>query len=95
MYCRPFAAVSGVPRKSRSGPMHAQTEPQASPCLSSSRFTCAGSICDGSSMGISTVSKPHRLNWPNSFVLSLVNGDVNRNVLMPNLHDDAEVMIVP
>src|ERR1051325_6184810 len=76
---------SGVPRKSRPGPMHAQTEPQASLFLSSSRRTCAGSMCDGSSTGISTVSNPHFLNVGNSFVLSLVKGDVNKNVLMPSL----------
>jgi hypothetical protein len=35
-------------------------------------------------MAISTLSKPHRLNYLNSFVLALVNGDVNRKVLIPN-----------
>src|SRR5687767_8455123 len=65
--------------------MHAQTLPQTSPALSSSRFTCAGSMCDGSSMGISTDSNPHFLNCGKSFVESFVNGDVNRKVLMPNL----------
>src|SRR5262245_22178129 len=38
-----------------------------------------------SSTGISTVSKPHLLNVLKSFVLSLVKGEVNRKVLMPNL----------
>src|SRR5687768_8898281 len=65
--------------------MHAQTLPQTSPALSSSRFTWAGSMCDGSSMGISTDSNPHFLNCGKSFVESFVNGDVNRKVLMPNL----------
>src|SRR2546425_132760 len=65
--------------------MQAQTEPQTSPSLSSARFTCAGSMCDGSSTGISTVSKPHFLKVLKSFVLSLVNGEVNKKVLMPNL----------
>src|SRR2546430_218073 len=65
--------------------MQAQTEAQTSPWLSSSRFTCAGSMCDGSSTGISTVSKPHFLKVLKSFVLSLVNGEVNKKVLMPNL----------
>src|SRR5262245_12720482 len=76
---------SGVPRKSRPGPMQAQTLPQTSLFLSSSRRTWAGSICDGSSTGISTVSKPHFLKVGNNFVLALVNGDVNRNVLIPSL----------
>src|SRR5688572_19554869 len=65
--------------------MHAQTLPQTRPTLSSSRFTCAGSMCDGSSIGISTDSNPHFLNWGKSLVESFVNGDVNRKVLMPNL----------
>src|SRR5688500_17281664 len=65
--------------------MQAQTDPQASLFLSSSRFTCAGSMCDGSSTGISTVSKPHFLKVGNSFVLAFVKGDVNKNVLMPSL----------
>src|SRR5258706_9655993 len=65
--------------------MHAQTEPQTKPCLSNSAFTCAGSMCEGSSTGISTVSNPHFLNCGNSFVLSLVKGEVNKNVLIPNL----------
>src|SRR5881394_546709 len=76
---------SGVPRKSRPGPMQAQTEPHANPCLSNSAFTKAGSMCDKSSTGISTVSKPHFLNVLKSFVLSLVKGEVNKKVLMPNL----------
>src|SRR5437879_4920306 len=42
-------------------------------------------MCFGSSMGISTDSKPHFLNVRNRRVLSLVNGEVKRNVLMPNL----------
>src|ERR1051326_7555003 len=65
--------------------MQAQTEPQANPCLSNSSFTKAGSMWEVSSTGISTVSKPHFLNVLKSFVLSLVKGEVNRNVLMPNL----------
>ena len=36
-------------------------------------------------MGISMVSKPHCLNCLNSFVLSFVNGEVKRKVLMPSL----------
>src|SRR5437899_9024567 len=63
--------------------MQAQTEPQTSLFLSSSRFTWAGSMWAGSSMGISTVSKPQRLNCGKSLVLSLVKGDVKRKVLMP------------
>src|SRR5215468_10207469 len=65
--------------------MHAHTDPHTSPCLSNSRFTCAGSMCDVSSTGISTAAKPHFLKVGKSFVLSLVNGEVNRNVFMPNL----------
>jgi hypothetical protein len=42
-------------------------------------------MCEGSSTGISTVSKPHFLKVLNSLVLSLVKGEVNRKVLMPNL----------
>src|SRR6266496_6128449 len=76
---------AAVPRKSRPGPMHAQADPQASPYLSSSLFTKAGSMCEGSSMGISTVSKPHFLNVLKSRVLALVKGEVNKKVLMPNL----------
>src|SRR5690348_12883343 len=63
--------------------MQAQTEPQTSLCLSSSRFTWAGSMWDGSSTGISMVSNPQRLNCGKSLVLSLVKGDVKRKVLMP------------
>ena len=89
-YSRLVFCCLGVPRKSRSGPRQAQTEPQTRPCLSSSRFTCAGSMCDGSSMGISMVSKPHCLNCLNSLVLSFVNGEVKRKVLMPSLIIEAE-----
>src|SRR5258705_12783641 len=42
-------------------------------------------MCDRSSTGISTVAKPHFLKVLNNFVLSLVNGDVKRNVLIPIL----------
>src|SRR3954468_6432210 len=79
-----FCWVSS-PRRSRSGPMQAQTEPQARPFLSSSALTCFGSMWDGSSRGISTDWKPHFLNFGKSFVLSLVNGEVKRKVLIPNL----------
>src|SRR4051794_2537223 len=65
--------------------MHAQTDPQTSPFLSNSAFTCAGSMWLGSSTGISTVSKPHFLNCGKSLVESLVNGEVNKKVLIPNL----------
>src|SRR3712207_6035366 len=68
--------------------MHAHTLPQTSPALSSSTLTRAGSMWDGSSIGISTDSNPHFLNFGNSFVESFVNGDVNRNVLMPSLIGD-------
>src|SRR5687767_4349499 len=72
--------------------MHAQTEPQTNPFLSSSAFTWAGSICDGSSTGISIDSNPHFLNCGNSFVLSFVKGEVNKNVLIPNLIVLGDVM---
>src|SRR5260221_288340 len=65
--------------------MQAQTEPQTSPFLSSSVLTWAGSMCDGSSTGISMVSNPHFLKVGNNFVLVFVNGEVNKKVLMPNL----------
>src|SRR5438093_11342261 len=74
--------------------MQAQAEPQTSPCLFNSSFTKAGSMCDGSSIGISTVSNPHFLNVLKSGVLSLVKGDVNRNVLMPNLIMDIDERLV-
>src|SRR2546426_10612156 len=76
---------AAVPRKSRPGPMQAQTEPHTKPCRSSSRRTLAGSMWEGSSIGISTVSNHHFLNVLNKPVLWVVNGDVNRNVLMPIL----------
>src|SRR5262245_52858863 len=65
--------------------MQAQTEPHTSPFLSSSAFTRAGSMCDGSSTGISTVSKPHFLKVGKNLVLSFVKGEVNKKVLMPSL----------
>jgi len=49
--------------------LQAQIEPQTSPFLSNSFLTLAGSMWAGSSMGISTVSAPHFLNWGNSLVL--------------------------
>src|SRR4051794_10999959 len=85
MYVLPVSCASGVPRRSRSGPMQAQTDPQTRPFFSSSACTYFGSMCDGSSIGISTDSKPHFLNMGNSLVDSLVNGDVNKNVLIPSL----------
>src|SRR5688500_18407225 len=65
--------------------MQAQTLPATNPDFASSRLTRAGSMWLGSSMGISTDSNPQRLNCGKSFVESLVNGDVNRKVLMPSL----------
>src|SRR5258705_5394468 len=84
-YFLPVSCASGVPRRSRSGPMQAQTEPQTRPFFSSSACTYFGSMWEGSSTGISTVSKPHFLNMGKSLVESLVNGDVNKNVLIPSL----------
>src|SRR4051812_31844407 len=49
-------------------------------------------MCDGSSTGISMVSKPHFLNCGNSFVLSFVKGEVKRKVLIPNLIVSGDVM---
>src|SRR5829696_7057646 len=63
--------------------MHAQTLPIATPALSAAAFTFAGSMCDGSSIGISTESKPQSLNFLKSRVLSVVKGEVKRKVLMP------------
>src|SRR6266576_2456625 len=65
--------------------MQAQTEPQTRPFFSNSACTYFGSMWDGSSTGISTVSKPHFLNMGNSLVESLVKGDVNKKVLIPSL----------
>src|SRR5688572_28610102 len=65
--------------------MQAQRLPMARPFLSAAAFTFAGSMCDGSSTGISTVSKPHFLNLGKCLVLSVMNGDVNKKVLMPSL----------
>src|SRR4051812_24823973 len=65
--------------------MQAHTLPTAIPALSAAAFTAAGSMCDGSSIGISTVSKPHFLNVAKSLVLSVVNGETKRKELMPNL----------
>src|SRR5436190_1568607 len=65
--------------------LHAHTLPHTRPCLSSSALTLAGSMWDGSSIGISTDSNPHFLNVGNSLVEAVVNGDVNRNVLIPSL----------
>src|SRR5690242_2897737 len=65
--------------------MHAQTLPQTSPALSSSALTLAGSMWDGSSIGISTDSNPHFLNCGKSLVDSVVKGETKRNVLIPNL----------
>jgi hypothetical protein len=42
-------------------------------------------MCSGASIGISTVSKPHFLKVLKRRVLSVVNGDVKRKELMPNL----------
>jgi hypothetical protein len=65
--------------------MHAHTLPHTSPAFFSAALMCDGVICDGSSIGISTLSNPHFLNWGKSFVDLSVNGDVNRKVLIPNL----------
>src|SRR5215217_7964780 len=65
--------------------MHAHTLPQTRPAFFTSALTYAGSMWLGSSIGISTVSNPHFLNWGKSFVESLVNGDVKRKVLIPSL----------
>ena len=62
-----------------------EIEPQASPALSKAARTFTGSMCEGSSIGSSTESKPHFLNFANSFTLSVVNGETNRKELMPNL----------
>src|SRR5437868_1853697 len=69
--------------------MHAHTLPIARLFLSAAAFTAAGSMCAGSSMGISTVSKPHFLNVGKSTVLSVVNGETKRKVLMPSLMMEA------
>src|SRR3954462_8869102 len=63
--------------------MHAHTLPIAMPAFSAPAFTFAGSMCDGSSIGISTVSKPQSLNFLKSFTLSVTKGETKRNELMP------------
>src|SRR4051794_25083783 len=63
--------------------MHAHTLPMASPAFSAAAFTFAGSMCDGSSIGISTVSKPQSLNFLKSFTLSVTKGETKRKELMP------------
>ena len=65
--------------------MQAQIDPHARPALSRAARTWAASMWEGSSIGISTVSNPHFLNLGKSEALSVVNGEVNRKELMPNL----------
>src|SRR5207249_6072553 len=76
---------SSVPRKSRPGPKAPQSVPHTRPYRSSSDFTKAGSMWDSCSTAISTESNPQALKFLKSLVLSLVKGEVNRKVLMPNL----------
>ena len=64
--------------------MQAQMLPMTKPCLSAAAFTLTGSMCSGASTGSSNVSKPHFLNLGNSFTDSVVNGEVNKKVLIPN-----------
>src|SRR5687767_2909090 len=84
-YALPVSCASGVPRRSRSGPMHAHTLPHTRPAFFSSALMWLGVMWDGSSIGISTVSKPHFLNCGKRVVDLSVNGDVKRKVLMPSL----------
>src|ERR1039457_3098788 len=72
-----------VPRKSRLGGKQAQTEVQTRSCRSNCAFTKTGSMSAGFSTAISTPSKPHALNFRNSRVLRLVNGEAKRNVFRP------------
>ena len=65
-----------LPRKSRPGPMAAQMEPQAMPCLSNAAFSLEAVTCDGSSIAISIVSKPHFLNLGMRLKLLSVKGEV-------------------
>src|ERR1022692_4205411 len=74
---------AGVPRKSRLGGKQAQTEVQTKPCWSNCAFTKTGSMSAGFSTAISTPSKPHALNFRNSRMLRLVNGEAKRNVFRP------------
>ena len=82
MYFIPVFCCLRFPRRSRSGPIHAQTDPQTRPCLSRPFLTLTGSMWEGSSTGISTVSKPHFLKVGNNRVLLVVNGEVNRKLLI-------------
>ena len=55
--------------------MQAQMEPIAMPALAAAAFKNLGSVCDGSSIGISTVWKPQFLSFLKRWTLSLVNGE--------------------
>jgi dipeptidyl aminopeptidase/acylaminoacyl peptidase len=59
------------------------TEPQTKPFSCIRSRTKIGSICPKSSIEISTVSKPHFLNFGKSRVDASVNGHAKRNVLIP------------
>ena len=75
MYLRPLAWSLAEPRRSRPGPMAAQMEPMARPALAAAAFRNFGSTCEGSSIAISTESKPQFLSFLNMETLSLVNGE--------------------
>ena len=75
MYLRPAAWSLAEPRRSRPGPMQAQMDPMAMPALAAAAFRNFGSVCEGSSIGISTVWKPQFLSFLNRCTLSLVNGE--------------------
>src|SRR5262249_1994070 len=83
MKCKAFFCCSGVPRKSQFELKHGVTAPQAIPRRSKDALIQCESIFEGSSMGISTDSKPHFLKRGNNFTLSFVNGEAKRKVLIP------------
>jgi len=82
-----------VPRRSRPGPYAPHRLPQTRPLRSSSERTNLGSTCDSCSRAISTDSKPHLRKSGNSVVLALVKGEVNKNVLIPNLMPPPELRL--
>jgi hypothetical protein len=55
--------------------MAAQMEPMAMPALAAAALRNFGSTCEGSSIGISTESKPQFLSFLKRCALSLVNGE--------------------
>src|SRR6185295_1480389 len=94
MYSRQACCSSTVPRRSRPGPTAHPIAPHAKPYRFSSDLIWDKVICDSCSTGISTDSKPQALKSLKYFVLALVNGEVKRNVLMPNRIENSPVRLL-